>query len=137
MIGLSPMRSAAVLALTLLAAQSATAGCAFSKAPAVGDYGGFTFYRGLMHQKDLETGKTLDANRAVTVGHISDCAQVCLDDPACTGVTYRRTSVGQCLTYAGYDFETGRSMGLAISYSSEIKATSALVRAWFQGPTCQ
>ncbi|WP_390922494.1 PAN domain-containing protein [Parasedimentitalea psychrophila] len=137
MIGSAPMRRATVLALALLAAQPAAAGCSFSKAPVAGNYGGYTFYQGLMHQKDPETGRTLNANQAVTAGHISECVQVCLDNPACTGVTYRRTSHGQCLTYAGYDFESGRPMGLALSYSSEIKATSALVRTWFQGPTCQ
>jgi hypothetical protein len=132
------VRSVSNLVIAIAALTTpALAACSFSTQPVSGEYGGFTFYYGLLHQFDAETEKTLNANKAVTVGHIGECAQACLQDQSCSAVTYRLTSSGQCLFYAGYDFETNRHMGLKIIHLGETSTSSALIREWFEGPSCQ
>lgn len=134
---MATMRHTALLALVLLTAQPASADCSYTGPAVAGEYGGYTFYKGLLFQQDAETGKRLAANQAVNASHITECVQICLNNPACTGVTYRRSTHGQCLTYAAYDFETGRSMDLMLNYSSNYTSASALIRSGFQGPTCR
>lgn len=132
------VRSASNLVIAITALTTpAMAACSFSTQPVSGEYGGFTFYYGLLHQFDGETGETLNANKAVTVGHISECALACLQDQGCSAVTYRLTPSGQCLFYAGYDFETNRYMGLKINHQGETSTSSAIIKEWFQGPSCQ
>jgi hypothetical protein len=111
--------------------------CSYSDPQVVGEYGGHTFYRGLIVQENLETGKKLAANQAVSVGNIAECVQVCLNDANCTGVSYRLTSHGQCLTFAGFDFDTNTNMTLIIHFSAVMRYSSALVRQYYQGPKCR
>mmetsp|Transcript_1991 Transcript_1991/g.4965 ORF Transcript_1991/g.4965 Transcript_1991/m.4965 type:complete len:151 (-) Transcript_1991:512-964(-) len=125
------------LATSVMAPAFASDGCHFSTQPESGTYGGFQWYYGILHQVDPETGKNFSANKAVTVPDIRDCPQVCLNEPGCSAVTYRLTSSGQCLLFAGYDFETNRHMALKIHHSGETSTSSALVRAYSNGPICQ
>ncbi|MEW7008150.1 PAN domain-containing protein [Lentilitoribacter sp. EG35] len=126
----------AVFALTLLTANASFA-CSWSNGTVLGEYGGFTFYRGLIVQTDMETGKKLTANQAVTVSSLAECAQVCLNDRNCQGVSHRPTSSGQCLTFAGYDFETNRHMNIYLHTQQGIKYKSAAIRTKFQGDICR
>ncbi|WP_375699797.1 PAN domain-containing protein [Pseudophaeobacter sp. TrK17] len=82
--------------------------CGFGSQPKSGGYGGYQFYYGAVHQIDLDTGKTLNANRAVSVSSPGECAQVCANDPACSGVTFSITPSRRCHLFAGFDFETNR-----------------------------
>lgn len=134
----------AIIYLTISAAlfsgfSTAVSACSYSDAGVseYGERGGFTFYRGLLYQKNPQTGKTLTANQAVTVSSVAECAQVCLADENCTGVSYRATAHGQCLTFAGYDFETNSHMRMWISSGGQIKYLSALIRSGYQGSVCR
>jgi hypothetical protein len=112
--------------------------CSFTGPKVVGEYGGHTFYQGLIVQENLETGKRLAANQAVSVGNITECVQVCLNDANCTGVSYsRRTSHSQCMTFASFDFDTNTNMRLVLHSSAEMPVSSALVRQYYQGPKCR
>ena len=111
--------------------------CSWPGATEVGDYGGFTFYRGLIVQKDEVTGRKLAANKAVTVSGVAACAQVCLSDSNCSGVSYRNTSSGQCLIYAGHDFETGHEMDLTLFTGQGVKPYSAIIRQEYHGSVCR
>lgn len=111
--------------------------CRFDTQPKAGNYGGFQWYFGLLSQIDIETGKSLSANKAVTVSDIRDCPQVCLNTPGCSAVTYRLQTSGQCLLFAGFDFETNRHMALKIYSAGSNSTSSAIVRQYSGGPICQ
>ncbi len=117
----------------------ASAGCSYSGSglSVYGERGGFTFYNGLLVQTNQQTGKTLTANQAVTVSSVAACAQVCLADGNCTGVSYRATSFGQCLTFAGHDFETNSDMTMVLHWGGGNKYLSALIRSEYQGSVCR
>ncbi len=123
-----------ITSAVLLGGVSAPAmACVYEGISVYGPRGGFTFYNGLLVQKDPQSGKKLTANQGVSVSSVAECAQVCLADANCTGVSYRPTSSKQCLTFAGYDFETNRHMELWIYSSAEYKYKSALIRSSYQG----
>ena len=126
---------AAIMALSTASAQAS--GCSYDGGPPLAAVtGGFTFYKGIIVQKDLATGKKLAANQAINAKNRAECAQLCVNDKNCTAVTFRNTSHGQCLTFASYDFETNRPMEIVILYSSEVKTSSAKIRSKFQGRLC-
>jgi len=102
-----------------------------------GERGGFTFYNGLLVQINRQTGKKLTANQAITVSSVAACAQVCLADRNCTGVSYRATASKQCLTFAGHDFETNSAMDLGLYSGGGIKYLSAVIRSGYQGSVCR
>ncbi|WP_317959077.1 PAN domain-containing protein [Phaeobacter inhibens] len=136
-----PNRKAAVALLVWvisfgLSAVPATA-CGFGSQPKSGVYGGYDFYYGLIHQRDPETGKTLDANRAVSVSSPGECAQVCANDTGCTAVTFSITPSRRCHLFAAFDFETNRYMGLRIIHLGETSTSSAIIRTGFQGSLCR
>lgn len=126
-----------VATLLLAIVPSNVYACNWPGAAVVGEYGGFTFYKGLIVQKDETTGRKLPANKAVTVSGVAACAQLCLSDSNCSGVSYRNTSNGQCLIYVGYDYETGHQMDLALFAGQGVKPYSAIIRKSFQGSVCR
>lgn len=135
------LKIAGILAVFIIAmgitTSAALAGCSYSSATVYGNHGGFTFYDGLIYQRDRETGKRLNANKAISVNNMAECAKRCLADEGCTGVTFRNITAGNCLFFAGHDFETNRPMSLYITYGKQIKTKSALIRSSFKGRVCQ
>lgn len=130
-----------ILCLTVSAAllsgfSTSASACSFLNSTVYGARGGFTFYNGLIVQKDPQTGKTLTANQALTVSSVAACAQACLADANCTGVSYRSTSNKQCLTFASYDFETNRTMDLWLHSGGGNKYKSAIIRSRYHGSVC-
>jgi hypothetical protein len=121
----------------LIILTNASSACGWADSTIIGKHGGFTFYKGLIVQTDEKTGKTLTANQAVSVRNLAECAQVCLNDGGCQGVSHRPTSSGQCLTFAGYDFETGHNMSLYLHKLQGIKYRSAIIRQQYQGSVCR
>lgn len=126
-----------VAVLFLVIVPSSAYACGWTAATEVGEYGGFTFYKGLIVQKDEVTGRTLPANKAVTVSGVAACAQLCLSDSNCSGVSYRNTYSGQCLIYAGHDFETGHDMNLTLFHGQGVKPYSAVIRQEYHGSVCR
>lgn len=124
------------LALSIFLTNASSA-CGWADGNIVGKHGGFNFYKGLIVQTDEKTGKTLTANQAVTVRDLAECVQVCLNNSGCQGVSHRPTSSGQCLTFAGYDFETGHYMNLYLHSLQGIKYRSAVIRQEYQGSACR
>ncbi len=110
--------------------------CGWPNSNELGVHGGFLFYQGLIVQTDEQTGRTLSANQSVTVSGLAECAQICLQNAACSGVSHRPTSSGQCLTFAAYDFETGNNMSLYLHSQHGMKFKSAIIRQRYQGPIC-
>ena len=111
--------------------------CGWLESAEMGVHGGFMFFRGLIIQTDEQTGRKLSANQSVTVGSLAECVQVCLSEKTCTGVSHRPTSSGQCLTFAGFDFETGHNMALYLHRQPGIKYKSAHIRTGYQGSVCR
>ncbi len=128
---------AGVISLGLYTAPALASACAFGSQPKSGVYGGYQFYLGEVHQYDPGTGKTLLANRAVSARGPAECAQICANDSACSGVTFSIYPSGRCRLFAGFDFETNRPMGFEIIYLGETSTSSAIIRASFQGPLCR
>jgi hypothetical protein len=132
-------RSAQSLAaiLFLLAVTSTHSfACGWPNSAGLGVHGGFLFFKGLIVQTDEQTGRTLTANQALSASSLAECAQLCLQDSSCSGVSHRPTASGQCLTFAGFDFETGNDMSLYLHFQSGIKYSSAIIRQHYQGPIC-
>lgn len=100
-----------------------------------GDYGGLTWYRGLLNQKDPDSGKGVNAFSGVHVSNPAQCVQRCLAEGGCMAVTYRGNSGNNCLLFAGYDFETRRHLAIRI-YNGGTSVMSTRVRHQFEGPEC-
>jgi len=130
---------AAVLgAVLMMSPVEASAGgrCGPPENPTVaGNYGGLTWYRGLLTQKDPNTGKGVNAFAGVHVSNPAQCVQRCLSEGGCTAVTYRGNSGNNCLLFAGYDFETRRRLSIRI-YNGGTSVMSTKVRHRFQGAEC-